>query len=808
MTEIFTLVGRIAMDGYTTVESNLNALQKLAIKSGNELNAMGRQMERAGSKLVGLTAPIAALAAGIGALAIKTGDYAEHLTILNSKTGLTTDTLQEMKHIAVQTGVDFNLFAESITKLTRQIPGIEKGTGPASEALKRMGLNVHDSSGKLKNMNVMFPEIINKLQGVEDVTERVALSQQIFGKGAADLAPILGLTAGQFAAMRKEAHSMGLVMDKEAVESAAKFEEQTKTLKEQLESMGQKIATSVIPILTGTLIPLIKEKLVPAFKNIMDKIKGVADWFNKLSPGVKDMVFQIGAAVLIAGPMLLAFGKILTMVKTLTATITILNAVMIANPVGAVITACAVLAWALYTLYKNWDAIKISLVGIWNTIIKALDDTAAYYTTLIWKFIISSLEAINQVTKYIPGLNTAVDSLIDAAKRQRDADLSAWQARNKLRLETELAAKQTKDLTVIVGQAAAATENHTKVTRIQTEEEKKAAKARLERLKIEKEENQKSYQEKEKFEDDWAAKERSATLSEKDLLEWEYKEALSIAHEKGASTVDIELYYQIQRLNLAKKEKDKKNELDRKESDEKKRILKEEFQMGKGMVDQLFSILGKNSENKMALVDQETAQQIAAINASTMSEKDKQATIEKINAEADTKKRKLAREQAVRNKESGIFNTIISTAEAIMKAWTLGPIAGIVFSVIAAALGVAEIAVIASTPLPALASGAYVPSQPGGIQATIGEGSQAELVLPMETGLKSLIKGVSDAVLHTGNPGSAAGSAGTSATAGQSQTTAMHLHVGTLIADDSGMKNLERTLLKFRVAEAQRKGQA
>ena len=71
------------------------------------------------------------------------------------------------------------------------------------------------------------------------------------------------------------------------------------------------------------------------------------------------------------------------------------------------------------------------------------------------------------------------------------------------------------------------------------------------------------------------------------------------------------------------------------------------------------------------------------------------------------KKKKLAHDQAQRNKQLALAQGIINVAQAVTSALTGGPILGIVLSVITAALGAAQVAIIAGTSIPQAAKGRY-----------------------------------------------------------------------------------------------------
>ena len=97
------------------------------------------------------------------------------------------------------------------------------------------------------------------------------------------------------------------------------------------------------------------------------------------------------------------------------------------------------------------------------------------------------------------------------------------------------------------------------------------------------------------------------------------------------------------------------------------------------------------------------------------------------NAELEKKKAALQEKQAKWNKANSIIQTTIATSLAIMKAYSeTGPILGNIFAAIIAAMGAAQIAVIAAQPIPKYAKGTK--DHPGGL-AIVGDGGKKEGII-------------------------------------------------------------------------------
>lgn len=97
------------------------------------------------------------------------------------------------------------------------------------------------------------------------------------------------------------------------------------------------------------------------------------------------------------------------------------------------------------------------------------------------------------------------------------------------------------------------------------------------------------------------------------------------------------------------------------------------------------------------------------------------------NEELENKKAALQEKQAKWNKANSIIQTTIATSLAIMKAYSeTGPISGNIFAAIIAAMGAAQVAVIAAQPIPKYAKGTK--DHPGGL-AIVGDGGKKEGII-------------------------------------------------------------------------------
>ena len=305
-------------------------------RSKTGLDRLGQRATRAGQTLTrNVTLPLAAVGTALIAATIETGKYADKLLDLEQITGLSTNTLQELEQVASDAGVSFDGLTGTVQRFSARLPGIVSGTTEGARAFEQLGVELHDASGNIRDMDELFPEMIQALQQVENVTERNAMAQQIFGRSLQDIAPVLGMTADEFDEARQKAHDLGLVLEKDALEAANDYRVSIADLGRQVQGLWRGLATDLIPVIQNDLIPILG--------SLIDTVRGVAGWFSDLDQSQQRLILGVGALAAGIGPVLLIGGKLIGIIGSLRTSFVALNAVMAANPALAVVAGLAAL---------------------------------------------------------------------------------------------------------------------------------------------------------------------------------------------------------------------------------------------------------------------------------------------------------------------------------------------------------------------------------------------------------------------------------------------------------------------------------
>ena len=176
--------------------------------------------------------------------------YADDILTLSTTTGLSTDTLQEYKYMADLVDVSLETITGSLAKMEKKMAGAQKGTGAAAEAWKKLGVNITDSNGNLRDSEEIFNETVEALGKIENETERDTVAMQLLGTSAKDLTPLIEAGADKLNDLAKQAHDTGYVLSGDALTALGKQQDAMDTFAKKTEAVSNAFAVSLAPTVT------------------------------------------------------------------------------------------------------------------------------------------------------------------------------------------------------------------------------------------------------------------------------------------------------------------------------------------------------------------------------------------------------------------------------------------------------------------------------------------------------------------------------------------------------------------------------
>lgn len=178
-------------------------LKELYVKLG--LSVDGSQFFKAQALMEGLKLGVHALAAAynktIGAfikIAQESAEASFQLERMSAKTGISVERLQDLQRMAEVAGTSTDKFIRGLVLLARTMGASQGESNKTAQEFKKFGIQIEDANTKkLRPLGDMFWDIFNVLSKMEDKTKRTQLAIKWFGRGGAEILPILELDREQ-----------------------------------------------------------------------------------------------------------------------------------------------------------------------------------------------------------------------------------------------------------------------------------------------------------------------------------------------------------------------------------------------------------------------------------------------------------------------------------------------------------------------------------------------------------------------------------------------------------------------------------
>lgn len=267
-----------------------------------------------GASLKGIINPGTAAAGAVAAVgfaafnAIKsTVSFAGELHKMNLRTGVSTENLSALKFALEQSGSSLQVFEKGIRTMASFVFDANKGLATQTDALDALGLTLDDINGlRPYELFNLFADAISR---IPDPTRQAALAQDVFGGAGVRLLPILLEGSEGMKALTDRARELGIVMDQETANNAAKLEDNLNELNTALDGVKLTLTAAVLPAITelsgliADIAPVLNA-VGPVITHVMSTMRGnidaVRDAVIGLADGFVVMARQSQAAINVA----------------------------------------------------------------------------------------------------------------------------------------------------------------------------------------------------------------------------------------------------------------------------------------------------------------------------------------------------------------------------------------------------------------------------------------------------------------------------------------------------------------------------
>ena len=276
--EIFKLFGSIFVDS--------SAAQESISKTSGKAEGLGSKLKKGITTAAKWGAAVGAAAVAVGTAMVgaagKVASTADEIDKASRRAGTTAENYQRLKYAMGQSGISAEKLEKSMIKNQQALNKAAEGAVGYADAYDKLGVSITDSSGNLREADSVYEETLKKLADMEDINQRNAIANQLFGKSYADLAPILDSGSKGIDDLTSRAEKLGLIMGQDVVDAGVKFGDTMDDAKQMGGAFFNMIAAELLPMLQAFLDFIIAHapEIQATIKKVADGIKKIIDEFK------------------------------------------------------------------------------------------------------------------------------------------------------------------------------------------------------------------------------------------------------------------------------------------------------------------------------------------------------------------------------------------------------------------------------------------------------------------------------------------------------------------------------------------------
>lgn len=210
---------------------------------------------------------------------IKNIDAIDTLAKSAAKFQVGTDFLQSLQYTASKLNISFESVTTALVKTQNATNEAISGQKEYVATFKELNISIETFAAL--NLQDKFTVLIDKLSQIKDGNRQAAISAQFFGKGYADLLPIIRGGTDELNKFREAALKKGLIISEEDIAKVTSAKDAIEGMQESLQGVVNTITVAVSPA-----IEEISKNILAAFENT-----------NKLKEGLKSIIVVVGALI-------------------------------------------------------------------------------------------------------------------------------------------------------------------------------------------------------------------------------------------------------------------------------------------------------------------------------------------------------------------------------------------------------------------------------------------------------------------------------------------------------------------------------
>ena len=166
-------------------------------------------------------------------------ELGKHIEDTSRKMNLSTDSYQKLSYMAKMSGTDIDNMGMAISKLSIM----------AVKSNSIMGVSTHDMNGHVKDSGVLFEELLQKIAGIQNPTERLAVSMQLFGRAGREVYGMASQGKAKLSELADQTQRYHTILSENLISSLDRAKSAQERMNVSLQTMGARIMGTLAPAL-------------------------------------------------------------------------------------------------------------------------------------------------------------------------------------------------------------------------------------------------------------------------------------------------------------------------------------------------------------------------------------------------------------------------------------------------------------------------------------------------------------------------------------------------------------------------------
>jgi len=214
--------------------------------------AKGHMMDMA-KVAAGLAAGTAAVGTALAREAKKAAEWGDTALKTSKRTGIAAESIQKLRHAAQLSDADLGALQRGLKRLNRTANDAQMGLSSAKDSFRQLNLEWKNAQGELKGTEQLLLEASERISQLDSRTQKVALAQELFGRGGAELLPLLEQGVSGIQQMMQEADDLGATMENDTAKAGRALLDNWTRLQATIDGLRRSLGAQLIPVLNDLI---------------------------------------------------------------------------------------------------------------------------------------------------------------------------------------------------------------------------------------------------------------------------------------------------------------------------------------------------------------------------------------------------------------------------------------------------------------------------------------------------------------------------------------------------------------------------